>query len=31
MSPAGWLLILAGVWLIAQILRGQLLERIGVA
>lgn len=30
MSPAGALLILAGVWLLAQVIGGGLLDRIGV-
>jgi len=29
MNPAGFVLIIAGVWIIAQVLRGKLLDRIG--
>lgn len=31
MNPAGIVLIIAGVWLLAQILRGDLLSRLGIA
>lgn len=30
MNPAGILLIVAGLWIVFQLLRGQLLDRIGV-
>lgn len=29
MNPAGFILIIAGIWIIAQVLRGDLLDRIG--
>lgn len=30
MKPGGLLLIVAGIWLVAQLVRGKLLDRIGV-
>ncbi len=30
MNAGGWVLIIAGLWVLAQILKGGLLDRIGV-